>query len=81
MAASWNDPRVDDLCRLGEAAASRKGHTLGDWAQDQGDDSGLTATCVRCGRIAYVRLGSGMTGMAGPAFAEACTPASQPVGA
>jgi hypothetical protein len=61
---------LDELCRIAGEAASRKGHEIPTWTPDS--PAARRGTCVRCGRIIYVRIGGGMTGMAGAALSEAC---------
>jgi hypothetical protein len=66
------DLRLDELVRLAAAAAARKGHDVGDWTTDPPGADARRGTCSRCGRTLYVRVGEGMTGMAGAALAERC---------
>jgi hypothetical protein len=71
--SSQADPRLHELCDLAAAAAERKGHDLGEWEDDRASDvHARRTTCRRCGRAVYVRLGDGMTGMAGAALTERC---------
>jgi hypothetical protein len=65
------DPDLDELCRIAAEAARRRGHELGDWAEPEGG-SARQAACASCGRVAYVRVGEGMTGLAGDALFEQC---------
>jgi hypothetical protein len=67
------DVRLDELVRLAAVAAGRKGHDVRDWTADPpGAEDARTATCSRCGRTLHVRVGEGMTGMAGTALTERC---------
>jgi hypothetical protein len=71
--SSQADPRLDELCDLAVAAAGRKGHEVREWEDDSASDvHARRTTCRRCGRSLYVRLGTGMTGMAGTALTERC---------
>lgn len=68
-----SDSRLDDLCRLAVYAAGRKGHEIREWTDEPaGGVHARRATCLRCGRALYVRLGEQMTGMAGAALTEGC---------
>jgi hypothetical protein len=67
---------LDDLCQNAEDAARSGGHQLGEWAAPPGEESlARSATCRRCGRVAYVRAESSLLGAAGPALTEPCTEA------
>jgi hypothetical protein len=67
------DVALDELVRLASVAAGRKGHEIREWAADPpGAEDARRATCNRCGRALYVRVGAGMTGMAGAALTERC---------
>jgi hypothetical protein len=65
---------LDDLCLMATDAARARGHELGDWATPSGEEMiARNATCVRCGRTAYVRSESGLAGAGGRALTEACS--------
>jgi hypothetical protein len=66
------DPDLDELCRIAAEASRGRGHELGDWTDDAAGGSARHARCATCGRIAYVRVGEGMTGLAGDALRERC---------
>jgi hypothetical protein len=67
------DVSLDELVRLASTAAARKGHNVRDWTADPpGSEDARRGTCSRCGRTLYVRVGAGMTGMAGTALTEPC---------
>lgn len=64
---------LDDLCQNADDAARSGGHDLGEWAAPPGEESlARSATCRRCGRVAYVRAESLLAGAAGPALTERC---------
>lgn len=66
-------PQLEQLCLVAVGAAERRGHDLGDWVTPEGeDDTGRRAVCRRCGNIAYVRLGQGMSGLSGDALSKQC---------
>jgi hypothetical protein len=71
------DPRLEELCELAQSAARGKGHDLGGWTGDGDAEVARTATCARCGRRVHVRVGAGMTGMAGAALTEPCAQARE----
>ena len=65
-----------DLCESAEDAARSGGHDLGAWEAPPGEESlARSATCRRCGRVAYVRAEAPLAGAAGPALTEPCTEA------
>lgn len=71
--------RLNELRQVAEDAVSARGHKVGAWTAPSGaDELESRATCSRCGRVVYVRVGSGMKGMAGAALTERC---GQPVAA
>jgi hypothetical protein len=54
-------------------AAERRGHDLGDWETLAGEEeTGRRAVCRRCGNVAYVRIGQGMSGLSGDALFKQC---------
>jgi hypothetical protein len=60
-------------------AAGRRGHDLGDWQAPAGDEAtGRRSVCRRCGAIAYVRIGTGMSGLSGEALFHPCEPGAEP---
>ncbi len=64
---------LDELCQNAEDAARFGGHDLGEWETPPGEESlARSATCRRCGRVAYVRAESSLAGAAGPALTEPC---------
>jgi hypothetical protein len=64
---------LDDVCGMAAVAAREQGHELGAWRAPPGEENvARTATCVRCGRLAYVRSESGLAGAAGEALTEPC---------
>jgi hypothetical protein len=67
---SSGDPRLDELCRLAVSVSEAKGHKIGEWTEDGA--CARRATCGRCGRPLYARVGEGMTGMAGAALTQPC---------
>jgi hypothetical protein len=72
--------RLNELCRVAEGAAKARGHELGQWQARRGEEEReRRSVCSRCGRVAYVRLGGGMTGVAGAALMERCGDEVRPV--
>jgi hypothetical protein len=66
-------PELEQLCLVAARAAERRGHDLGDWETPAGEeDTGRRAVCRRCGSIAYVRVGQGMSGLSGDALFKQC---------
>jgi hypothetical protein len=64
---------LDQLCLVAVGAAERRGHDLSDWETPAGeDDAGRRAVCRRCGNVAYVRVGHGMSGLSGDALFKQC---------
>jgi hypothetical protein len=70
--ASLRDPRLEELCRLAASTAALKGHDIGDWVPGRADEQSRRATCQKCGMELSVRVGEGMTGIAGPALRGLC---------
>jgi hypothetical protein len=67
------DLRLADLCRLAAATAARNGHEISRWSEIRdGSDDVRRGSCDKCGRRLDVRVGTGMTGMAGAALTEPC---------
>jgi hypothetical protein len=65
---------LDDLCQMAGEAARARGHDLGEWLAPPGEGELVrTASCRRCGRIAYVRFEPGLGGAAGDALTEPCS--------
>jgi hypothetical protein len=63
----------DDLCALAADRARARGHELGPWTPMPGEEAiARTASCTRCGRVAYVRFESALVGAAGPALTDSC---------
>ena len=72
--ASTLDPRLEELCRLAGSAAASKGHQIGEWTPPPGaDEQSRRANCQKCGMELSVRVGEGMTGMAGQALRSPCS--------
>jgi hypothetical protein len=66
-------PGLDQLCLVAAAAAERRGHDLGDWETPPGEEgTARRAVCRRCGSVAYVRVGQGMSGLSGDALFKRC---------
>jgi hypothetical protein len=62
-----------DLCATVSARTRARGHELGPWKEPHGEEAvARVATCMRCGRVAYVRFESGFIGAAGQALTEVC---------
>jgi hypothetical protein len=75
---SAESPELDQLCLIAASAAERRGHDLRGWETPAGEDeTGRRALCRRCGSVAYVRVGKGMSGLAGEALLERCQPGSE----
>lgn len=73
--------RLEELCRVASDTARRRGHDLAGWAPGaDGDLRAQRAVCRSCGKVAYVRVGSGMSGLAGEALMQPCSGAGRPVG-
>jgi uncharacterized membrane protein len=71
--AASADFGLDELRAAAATAATRRGHVLGPWEADaSAERDAQAATCQRCGRRVYVRVGAGMSGLAGTAITEAC---------
>ena len=65
--------RIEHVCEMAAEAAQARGHDLGVWKRAPGEQAiARTAACRRCGRIAYVRLESGLAGAGGDALTEPC---------
>jgi hypothetical protein len=71
--------QLHDVCDMAEEAARVRGHDLGGWAAVPGEEAvARAATCLRCGRTAYVRSESGLAGAGGAALSEQCPNLSGP---
>lgn len=76
---SAESPELDQLCLIAASAAERRGHDLRAWETPAGEsDTGRRAVCRRCRKVVYVRVGKGMSGLAGEALLERCEPGSEP---
>jgi hypothetical protein len=73
---------LEELCAIAAGAATGRGHVLTAWSSPPGEESAARrATCARCGRVAYVRTDTGLSGMTGRALTEQCSERRAPADA
>jgi hypothetical protein len=70
---------LDELCQVAAESGRARGAELSAWEAPP-DQRALvrTASCRRCGRIAYVRSEPGLAGVAGEALTEPCSGRAAP---